>query len=252
MVRYNHSSMHALPDYGIDAPGVVRAFAIGGAVLLFGGTITAVILQNSQPMAAGAFFRAGLWWGGSWLLTATIMFWSSRIGKLRVRDRLIGSLYWTGKEQVLDVGCGSGLALIGAAKRLTSGRAIGIDIWSADDLSTNRPETAAANARAEGVLDRVQLRTGDARDLPFPAASFDTVVSMTVIHNIKNPVERETALDEMLRVLKPGGQLAIFDIFYAARYTEVLRQLGAEQVRTSGLILLWCLPGRRITARKPD
>ena len=244
--------MHALPDYGIDAPGVVRAFAIGGAVFLFGGTITAAVLQNSDRAAAGAFFRAGLWWGGSWLLTATIMFWSSRIGKLRVRDRLIASLHWTGAEQVLDVGCGSGLALIGAAKRLTTGRAIGIDIWSAEDLSANKLDTAAANARAEGVLDRVQLRTGDARDLPFPSASFDTVISMTAIHNIKDLAERETALGEMLRVLKPGGQLAIFDIFNAGKYVGILRQLGAEDVRSSGLILLWCLPGRRITARKPQ
>ena len=244
--------MHALPDYGIDAPGVVRAFAVGGVVLLFGGTITAFVLQNSQPMASGAFFRAGLWWGSCWLLTATIMFGSSRVGKLRVRDRLMGSLHWTGEEQVLDVGCGSCLALIGAAKRLTTGHATGVDIWSAEDLSTNWPDTAAANASAEGVLDRVQLRTGDARDLPFPSASFDTVVSMTVIHNIKDPAERQTALREMLRVLKPGGQLAIFDIFHAGKYVDVLRQLGAEQVRISGLILLWCLPGRRITARKPS
>ena len=75
---------------------------------------------------------------------------------------------------------------------------------------------------------------------------------MTVIHNIKDPAERQTALREMLRVLKPGGQLAIFDIFHAGKYVDVLRQLGAEQVRISGLILLWCLPGRRITARKPS
>ncbi len=175
--------MHALPDYGIHAPGVVRAFAIGGAVLLFGGTITAFLLQNSQLMTSRAFFRAGLWWGSCRLLTATILFGSSRVGKLRVRDRLMGSLHWTGEEQVLDVGCGSGLALIGAAKRLTTGRATGVDIWS-----------------AEGVLDRVKLRTGDARDLPFPSASFDTVVSMTVIHRIKDPAERQTALREMLRV----------------------------------------------------
>ncbi|MEO8130185.1 MAG: class I SAM-dependent methyltransferase [Bryobacteraceae bacterium] len=242
--------MRSLPDYGIDAPGVVRALAIGGAVLLSGGTATAFFLQGRDPATAGAFFRAGLWWGGAWLLTATIMFWSSRVGKLRVRDRLIGSLHWTGAEQVLDVGCGSGLALIGAAKRLTSGRAIGIDVWSTEDLSTNKPDTAAANALAEGVIDRVQLHTGDARDIPFPSASFDAVISMTAIHNIGDPTERETALGEMLRVLKPGGQLAIFDIFYAGKYAGVLRQLGAEDVRSSGLILLWCVPGRRIIARK--
>ena len=69
---------------------------------------------------------------------------------------------------------------------------------------------------------------------------------------IKDPVEGETALGEMLRVLKPGGQLAIFGIFHAGKYADVLRQPGAEQVRTSGLILLLCLPGRRITARNPD
>jgi hypothetical protein len=56
----------------------------------------------------------------------------------------------------------------------------------------------------------------------------------------------------MLRVLKPGGQLAIFDIFHAGTYVKVLRQLGAREVRQSGLILLWCLPGRRIRARKAD
>ena len=78
------------------------------------------------------------------------------------------------------------------------------------------------------MLYRVQLRTGDARDLPFPAASFDTVVSMTATHNIKDSAERQTALREMLRVLKPGGQLAVFDIFHAGKYTDVLRQLGAE------------------------
>ena len=127
-------------------------------------------------------------------------FFSSRVGKLRVRDKLMGSLHWTGEEQVLNVGCGSALALIGAAKRLTTGHATGIDIWSAGDLSTNWSDTVAANASAEGVLDRVKLRTGDARDFPFPSASFDTVVSMTAIHNIKDPAELQAALREMLRV----------------------------------------------------
>lgn len=237
--------MSPAPDYGIDAPGVVRAFAIGGMALLVAGLVAAAGLQGSQPQIAGACFRAGLWWGGAWLLTATILFWSSRVGKLRVCDRLLSSLRWTGHEHVLDVGCGRGLALIGAAKRLTTGKAVGVD-------AGNQQDATAANVLAERMQHRVRLRTADARDLPFPSASFDIVISMNSIHNIKDAVERTTALEEMLRVLKPGGQLAIFDILYAGTYAKILRELGALEVRQSGPVFLWCLPGRRVTARKRD
>jgi cyclopropane fatty-acyl-phospholipid synthase-like methyltransferase len=44
-----------------------------------------------------------------------------------------------GDETVLDVGYGRGLHLIGAAKRLTTGKAPGVDIWQAEDLSGNLP-----------------------------------------------------------------------------------------------------------------
>ena len=48
---------------------------------------------------------------------------------------------------------------------------------------------------------------------------------------IKDPVEGETALGEMLRVLQPGGQLAIFAIFHASKYASTLRQLDAASTR---------------------
>jgi cyclopropane fatty-acyl-phospholipid synthase-like methyltransferase len=46
---------------------------------------------------------------------------------------------WKGDEAVRDVGCGHGLMLVGAARRLTTGKATGIDIWQAEDLTGNRP-----------------------------------------------------------------------------------------------------------------
>ena len=106
------------------------------------------------------------------------------MSKKRVCDRLVAALALSGNESVLDAGCGRGLALISCAKKLTTGKAIGIDLWDAKDLSNNNPDATRANAAMEGVSDRVEVETGDITGLPFSDASFDVVISMTVIHNI--------------------------------------------------------------------
>lgn len=75
------------------------------------------------------------------------MVWDCKVGKLRSRDRLLDGLALRGDETVLDVGCGRGLLLIGAAKRLTTGTAVGVDIWQTEDLSGNRPEATLESHR---------------------------------------------------------------------------------------------------------
>ncbi|MER3436097.1 MAG: hypothetical protein C4288_22700 [Leptolyngbya sp. ERB_1_1] len=61
----------------------------------------------------------------------------SKFQKLKDREKLLDSIQWLGNELVLDVGCGRGLMLVGAAKRLTNGKSIGIDIWQQEDQSDN-------------------------------------------------------------------------------------------------------------------
>src|SRR3546814_19951441 len=95
------------------------------------------------------------------------MLWGSKIGKVRLRDKVLATLPWRGDERVLDVGCGHGLMLAGAAQRLLTGRVIGIDIWRSEDQARNSPEATLRNMRLEGVSERVEVRTADARDLPF-------------------------------------------------------------------------------------
>ena len=167
-----------------------------------------------------------------------------------MRDRVLGRIAWRGDERVLDIGCGRGLALIGAAGRVPRGRAVGIDLWSAADLSGNAADATWANARACGVADRIAIETGDARALPFGAGAFDAVISMTAIHNIKDAAGRRKAIGEAVRVLAPGGHLAMFDIFHAGTYRAWLVEEGMLDVRASGLILLWMMPGRIVSARK--
>lgn len=150
----------------------------------------------------------------------------------------------------MDVGCGGGLALVGSARRLTTGRAVGLDHWSQTDLSDNSPDATWSNARAEGVEARVTVETGDAMAMPFADRTFDVVLSMTALHNIPSPEGRRRALAEILRVLKPNGRLSLFDIQHTRSYARDLEALGAHNVRISSLILLWLMPGWRLTADK--
>lgn len=235
------------PDYGLDAPNVVRKMLVRGGVLI----ALAIVIQIANGVAGRAVTAIFASIGIGFLATGVIMLWSSRVGKLRIRDRVLDALPWRGDEKVLDVGCGRGLLLIGAAKRLKTGKATGVDIWQTGDLSGNTRDATLSNAKAEGVADRIKIESADARKLPLPDASVDTVVSSLAIHNIPSRPERVKALAEIVRVLKPGGHTAIFDILYTADYAKELQRLGLEDVKLSGLSLLWCMPTRYLIARKP-
>jgi ubiquinone/menaquinone biosynthesis C-methylase UbiE len=225
------------PNYGLDAPGVVRKLClVGVAGVLIALAGLAGLWSNAFILAP--VLQAGMWAGLTCLLMAGWMVWGSKVGKLRARERLLNTISWRGDETVLDVGCGRGLMLIGAAKRLTTGKAIGVDIWQSEDLSGNRPEATRENAHLEGVAERVEVRDGDARRLPFPDGTFDVVVSKTVLHNIYSRAERRRAVGEIARVLKPGGRLLIADIRHTREYERVLRDHGWTEIKLTGPLSL--------------
>jgi arsenite methyltransferase len=236
----------ASPDYGVDAPRTVRNFALRGATL----AVVAAALWISNGASAGPLAGVCISIGATFLAVSAIMYFSSRVLKPRMCDRILDQLAWRGDEKVLDVGCGRGLFLIGAAKRLTAGRATGVDIWQAEDLSGNSPERARENARVEGVSDKVKIDTADARTLPFPDSSFDVAVSSLALHNIPDAAGRDKALEEIVRVLKPGGQIAILDIFHTPAYAKTLRQMGLAEVKLSRMSLPWVCPTWHVIARK--
>jgi ubiquinone/menaquinone biosynthesis C-methylase UbiE len=193
----------------------------------------------------------GLLAGGSMLLTSAAMVWSSKVGKLRQRQILIDSLKLNGAETVLDVGCGRGLLLIEAAKHLPNGKAIGVDLWQMVDQSGNRPQVTLENARAEGVYERVEVKTGDMRDLPLPDASVDVVVASLSIHNIPDAEGRAQAIREIHRVLRPGGGIALLDFQATDEYLATLRSLGWDDLHRSGLSFRMFPPVRVVRGKKP-
>ena len=226
------------PAYGIDAPGVRRgmlAAGMGGAGLA--GMSAAAVTSISGPVSTGAAVVAGIAMlaAAYGLGMASYMTYGSRIGKQRSRERLLDLAQsvapWMGHGTVLDVGCGRGLMMVGAARRLTSGRAVGIDLWRSEDQADNSPGAAIENARRDGVAERVSVETGDARALPFADATFDMVMSHWVVHNLPDTADRSRALDEMLRVLRPGGALVLADIAHHADYRAQLAARGLSDLR---------------------
>jgi arsenite methyltransferase len=238
-------------DYGIDAPEVLRRFILIGTAGIVVGLVLLYPLRNVLPPGlASGFGNACLWMGLTFFVTVGVMICGSKFGKARIADKLIGSLALRGDEKVLDVGCGHGLMLITAAKHLRSGRAVGIDIWQKEDQAGNSMEATLANVSVEGVADRVELKDGDARQLPFDDNSFDLVVSSWALHNIYDKEERAKALREITRVLKPGGRAALIDIQHTDQYAQIFRQSGMENVKRSGPNFIFVIPSHSLTATK--
>ncbi|WP_042389135.1 class I SAM-dependent methyltransferase [Streptacidiphilus melanogenes] len=206
--------------YGVDAPAFPAALGLAGAAC----GLTARRWRRGSTAAAAL---------GTVLLAGTGVYLHTTLrGKLRVWEQELDRAGLSGDERLLDLGCGRGAVLVQAAAHLPSGRAVGVDLWSGTDQSGNRPEATLANAAAAGVLDRVEVRTADMTDLPFADGSFDVVTSALAIHNIPSRERRLRALDEAVRVLRPGGQLLVADFWPMAR--QYAAHLGHGTLRDLG------------------
>lgn len=239
----------ARTDYGVDAPKVLRnLFVIGLLLVVLVFTTPAQVSLGSVHIQ---WHYAMGWTGGLLLLESALFLLYVKVGKFHHRDRMLGMHAWRGEESVLDVGCGRGLLLAGAAKRLTTGHATGLDIWSNEDMGGNSEAATQRNLQIEGIADRCTLVSSGAQAMPFADASFDVVVSNLCLHNIYDRPTRLKAVNEIARVLKPGGVALLSDYKHTGEYAATLRGLGFMVERRWGNLVLTFPPLRVVIARKP-
>jgi demethylmenaquinone methyltransferase/2-methoxy-6-polyprenyl-1,4-benzoquinol methylase len=121
----------------------------------------------------------------------------------RWRTRAIRSLQLTGNEQVLDLCTGTAdLAIAALDASPGARRVVGVDFAGA------MLRVGLEKARARALGSRLHLVRGDATSVPAAAASVDAV---TIAFGIRNVQDTSAACDEILRVLRPGGRLAVLE-----------------------------------------
>lgn len=104
---------------------------------------------------------------------------------------------------LLDLACGTGDFSIASAKMISGIMVTGVD------LSEGMLEVMKKKVEAEGLSDRISMSVGDGENLPFEDNTFDRI---SIAFGIRNFENREKGLQEMLRVLKPGGRLVILEL----------------------------------------
>ncbi len=160
--------------------------------------------------------------------------WIGNIDSWRY-DWLLRDFSFPENPTVLDVGCGTGLTTFAVVKKCGGrGTFCGIDI------SPRMVEQAQVSAKAQG-LSNCEFVAGDAETLDYPDNYFDVVFSNAVFHWFLNKL---SALNEMYRVLKPGGHVALrfnggdflkegFEIFIRLeeQYPEFLMSPSWKEIR---------------------
>lgn len=124
------------------------------------------------------------------------------IGGVGATKELIDQVGISADMQVLDIGSGLG----GTPRFIAS--AVGCNVTGID-LTPEFVETATALSALAGMTDRTRFQVGSALDLPFEAASFDRA---TLLHVGMNIPDKPRLMAEAIRVLKPGGVFAVYDV----------------------------------------
>jgi ubiquinone/menaquinone biosynthesis C-methylase UbiE len=122
----------------------------------------------------------------------------------KLRDMEVGLAQLKSGDQVLEVGCGTGTLTLAAKRQVgAAGQAYGIDVIpKMIDVCRRKAEEAGAE---------ISFQVGGIDNIPFPAGKFDAVLCSFMIFHMSEGV-RHRGIQEIRRVLKPGGRLVVVDM----------------------------------------
>lgn len=137
-------------------------------------------------------------------------------------------LNYCSEGRMLDIGTGPGWILEKLHQATPNIELVGLDI------SPSMIAKAKKNMADLGLANKIQIEQGDVRKIPFQDSSFDVVLSTGSLHHWKKPLE---GIDEIYRVLKPGGHALLYDI--VSDTPKSVMQKAKEEFGNLKMFLLW-------------
>jgi ubiquinone/menaquinone biosynthesis C-methylase UbiE len=150
-------------------------------------------------------------------------------------DRMVDLADLGPSDHALDVGTGTGVVALRAARIVRNGKVCGVD------LSERMLSTARTRAEQLGFAEEVEFRQMDAEELQFADSTFDAVVSLFALLHFPDPLK---ALREIYRVIKPGGRLVVA----VGSSPPVLSVAGMKHRLTALPDMLRRIQGRQLVA----
>jgi SAM-dependent methyltransferase len=161
-------------------------------------------------VAVAVVVAAPAWWPAAFalvLLAASFSVGNAIMQTFQSRDCVVlpmTPLLRSDHDLVLDAGCGAGRTTIALGKVLGQGRVIAVDRFDADYIEDGGRTLIDRNLKIAGLAGQVSVVRGDLADLPFDDDHFDAAVSTNVFDHLGGG--KQKALEEVRRVLKPGGR----------------------------------------------
>lgn len=219
-------------DFGWS-PEWMNGLAVGALVAVSAATAIQVAAPHWWPVAFLVLLLGAAFFVGNSVMRS---FRSGDHVVLPMVDLLRGD-----RDVVLDAGCGTGRTTIALSRVLRSGRVVAVDRFDAGYIDDGGRDLLDRNLRAAGMTGRVKIETADLTALPFDNESFDSAISTNVFDHLgKN---KEQALREVLRVLKPGGRFlmavwvpgwAMFAVANALSFFLTPREAWRAMARRAG------------------
>ena len=199
VARFRTPSQHSA---GFDF-GWAPAWSLGPWIAALILAATAVALEVSRPiywpltivttLLAASFFAGGLV--------------ARSVGRYENAFLPMVDLLSANNQVVLDAGCGAGRTTIALARAQPTVQIVALDRFDSDYIEGGGRLLLEQNLRRASLTDRVRIELGDLTKLPFANETFDAVVSAHAVDHLGRSTEQ--ALQEILRVLKPGARFLL-------------------------------------------